>query len=101
MSLMSSSEIEENLKKVLKENMKLKEILKENIQLKEILKENNNAIKQQFNTITMWQKEVIAVCDNHKKKFLETKELISHLKKENDELRVRKILTIFYYSIIL
>ncbi|XP_011503538.1 PREDICTED: spindle assembly checkpoint component MAD1-like [Ceratosolen solmsi marchali] len=73
----SPLDIEENFKKVLKENIKLKEIVKE----------NNNAIKQQFNAITMWQKEVMTVCDNHKQKFLETKDLISHLKKENDELR--------------
>ena len=80
--MMSPLEIEDNLKKVLEENIKLKETLKQ----------NNNAIKQQFNTITMWQKEVMSVCDNHKQKFLETKELISRLKKENDELRVSNIL---------
>lgn len=79
MSMMSPIEIQENLKKVLEENIKLKEILKK----------NNNDIKQQFNTITMWQKEVMTVCDNHKQKFLETKELISRLKKENIELQVR------------
>lgn len=79
---MSPSEIEESLKKVLEENIKLKETLKL----------NNNAIKQQFNTITMWQKEVMTVCDNHKQKFLETKDLIGRLKKENDELRVSRVL---------
>lgn len=81
-SMMSPSEIEE----------KLKSVLEENIKLKETLKQNNSAIKQQFNTITMWQKEVMTVCDNHKQKFLETKELIGRLKKENDELRVSKLL---------
>ncbi|OXU25422.1 hypothetical protein TSAR_003512 [Trichomalopsis sarcophagae] len=76
-SMMSPSEIEE----------KLKNALEENIKLKETLKQNNSAIKQQFNTITMWQKDVMTVCDNHKQKFMETKKLMSHLKKVNDELR--------------
>ncbi|XP_008213329.1 MAR-binding filament-like protein 1-1 isoform X2 [Nasonia vitripennis] len=76
-SMMSPSEIEE----------KLKNVLEENIKLKETLKQNNSATKQQFNTITMWQKDVMTVCDNHKQKFMETKQLMSRLKKENDELR--------------
>lgn len=82
--MMSPSEIEENLKKVLQENIKLKETLKQ----------NNYAMKDQFNTITMWQKEVMTVCDTHKQKFLETKELMNQLKKQNTELRVRYFIVI-------
>ncbi|XP_058790300.1 uncharacterized protein LOC131663732 [Phymastichus coffea] len=76
-SFMSPSEIEENFKKVLEENMKLKETLKQ----------NNTTMKEQFNTITTWQKEVMTVCDTHKQKFIETKELMNRLKKQNDELQ--------------
>ncbi|XP_014204334.1 kinectin-like [Copidosoma floridanum] len=76
-SMMSPNEMEDSLKKVLEENLRLKETLKH----------NNTTIKQQFSTITQWQKEVMAVCDGHKQKFIETKELINKLKIENEELR--------------
>lgn len=76
--MMSPIEVEESLKKVLEENS----------MLKETMKQNNMTIKEQFNTITKWQKEVMEVCDNHKQKFMETKELINKLKNENDELKV-------------
>lgn len=68
------------------------------MRLKETLKKNNHAIKEQFDTISYWQKEVIAVCDNHKKKFLETKELMYKLKNENDRLRVSYL--IFYIVLL-
>lgn len=46
-------------------------------------------MKQQFNTLTMWQEEVAKVHQNHKQKFAETKDLINHLKQENAELKTK------------
>jgi hypothetical protein len=42
----------------------------------ETLRQNNLAMKQQFNTLAMWQNEVHKVHQNHKAKFAETKELV-------------------------
>jgi hypothetical protein len=33
-------------------------------------------MKQQFNTLAMWQEEVFKAHQNHKAKFAETKELV-------------------------
>ncbi|CAK9827432.1 NF-kappa-B essential modulator [Anthophora retusa] len=68
---------------------KLNELLQENTKLKETLKRNNIAMKQQFNTLAIWQEEIMKVYQNHKKKFAETRELINYLKKENTELKMR------------
>ncbi|KAK7792290.1 hypothetical protein R5R35_004867 [Gryllus longicercus] len=66
---------------------KLQEVLQENVELKETLHQNNLAMKQQFNTLVMWQDEVFKVHQSHKEKFQETKELILKLKAENTELK--------------
>jgi hypothetical protein len=42
----------------------------------ETLQQNNLAMRQQFNTLSMWQEEVLKVHQNHKAKFSETKELV-------------------------
>lgn len=42
----------------------------------ETLQQNNLAMRQQFNTLAMWQEEVFKVHQNHKAKFAETKELV-------------------------
>ena len=68
---------------------KLNELLQENAKLKETLKQNNTAMKQQFNTLASWQEQIMNVHQNHKKKFLETRNLINHLKKENTELKIK------------
>lgn len=68
---------------------KLSELLQENEKLKETLKQNNIAMKQQFNTLASWQEEIMKVHQNHKKKFVETRELINYLKKENTELKMK------------
>lgn len=66
---------------------KLHEVLQENLQLKETLQQNNLAMKQQFNTLAMWQEEVSKVHQNHKAKFAETKDLVLKLRAENAELK--------------
>lgn len=66
---------------------KIQALVQENIELKEALRQNNLAMKQQFNTLVMWQEEVFKVHQNHKQKFGETKELILKLRTENTELR--------------
>ncbi|XP_018352173.1 PREDICTED: girdin-like [Trachymyrmex septentrionalis] len=68
---------------------KLVEVLQENVKLKETLRQNNVSMKQQFNTLAMWQEEVTKVHLNHKQQFAETKELINHLKMENAELKYK------------
>ncbi|XP_034178161.1 uncharacterized protein LOC117603281 isoform X1 [Osmia lignaria lignaria] len=68
---------------------KLNELLQENTKLKETLKQNNIAMKQQFNTLSNWQEEIMKVHQNHKKKFAETRELINYLKKENTDLKMK------------
>lgn len=70
-------------------HQKLTELLQENTKLKETLKQNNLAMKQQFNTLAIWQEEIMKVHQNHKKKFAQTRELINYLKKENVELKMR------------
>lgn len=70
-------------------HQKLTELLQENTKLKETLKQNNIAMKQQFNTLAMWQEEIMQVHQNHKQKFAETRRLINYLKKENAELKMR------------
>ena len=42
----------------------------------ETLQQNNLAMRQQFNTLAMWQEEGFKVHQNHKAKFAETKELV-------------------------
>ncbi|XP_050456704.1 putative autophagy-related protein 11 isoform X2 [Cataglyphis hispanica] len=66
---------------------KLTDVLQENVKLKETLKQNTLSMKEQFNTLAMWQEEVMKVHETHKKKFAETRELVTHLKKENAELK--------------
>ncbi|XP_072764180.1 uncharacterized protein [Anoplolepis gracilipes] len=66
---------------------KLTDMLQENMKLKETLKQNTSSMKEQFNTLVMWQEEVMKVHETHKKKFAETTELVNHLKKENAELK--------------
>lgn len=68
---------------------KLSELLQENGKLKETLKQNNIAMKQQFNTLVNSQEEIMKIHQTHKKKFSETRELISYLKKENNEFKMR------------
>ncbi|XP_031836081.2 uncharacterized protein LOC116428520 [Nomia melanderi] len=68
---------------------KLSELLQENGKLKETLKQNNIAMKQQFNTLVNWQEEIMKIHQSHKKKFAETRELISYLQKENNEFKMR------------
>lgn len=68
---------------------RLTELLQENVKLKETLRQNNESMKQQFNTLAMWQEEVTKVHQNHKQKFAETKDLINHLKQENTELKTK------------
>ena len=68
---------------------KLNELLQENAKLKETLKQNNVAMKQQFNTLASWQEQIMDVHQSHKKKFLETRNLINYLKKENTELKMK------------
>ncbi|GLV40567.1 hypothetical protein CBL_04368 [Carabus blaptoides fortunei] len=66
---------------------KLESLYQENVQLKETLHQNNLAMKKQFNTLVMWQEDVMKVHQSHKEKFEETKKLISHLRAENTELK--------------
>lgn len=78
-SSLNSSEIQQ----------KLTELLQENVKLKETLKQNTIAMKKQFNTLAIWQEEVMNVHKNHKQKFTETRQLINLLKEENAELKVK------------
>lgn len=66
---------------------KLTDVLQENVKLKETLRQNTLSMKEQFNTLAMWQEEVMKVHETHKKKFAETRELVTHLKKENAVLK--------------
>lgn len=66
---------------------KLESLFKENVQLKETLHQNNLAMKKQFNTLVMWQEDVMKVHQSHKEKFEETKKLIANLRAENAELK--------------
>ncbi|KAL1130097.1 hypothetical protein AAG570_013036 [Ranatra chinensis] len=68
--------------------MRLSAILNENVTLKETLHQNNMAMKQQFNTLCLWQEEVLKVHQTHKERFEETKQLIIKLMAENKELRL-------------
>ncbi|KAL6429397.1 hypothetical protein ACFW04_008226 [Cataglyphis niger] len=68
---------------------KLTDVLQENVKLKETLRQNTLSMKEQFNTLAMWQEEVMKVHETHKKKFAETRELVTHLKKENAELKTK------------
>lgn len=68
---------------------KLSDILQENVALKETLRLNTLSMKEQFNNLAMWQKEVMKIHETHKKKFAETRELVNHLKEENNELRTK------------
>ncbi|XP_015190329.1 PREDICTED: kinesin-related protein 4-like [Polistes dominula] len=78
-SSLNSSEIQQ----------KLTELLQENAKLKETLKQNTIAMKKQFNTLAIWQEEVMNVHKNHKQKFTETRQLIKLLKEENAELKLK------------
>lgn len=70
---------------------KLSDILQENVALKETLRLNNSSMKEQFNNLAMWQKEVMKIHETHKKKFAETRELVNHLKEENNQLKTKLI----------
>jgi len=72
---------------------RLTEMLQENVKLRETLKQNNESMKQQFNTLAMWQEEVTKVHQSHKQKFAETKEFINYLKKENADLKTKLLLS--------
>ena len=68
---------------------KLNELLQENAKLKETLKRNNIAMKQQFNVLASWQEQIMSIHEIHKKKFLDTTDLINYLKMENTELKIK------------
>lgn len=68
--------------------IKLGEMLKENVKLKKTIEENDNAMKQQFEKISLWQNQVMSVCDAHKQNYNETRDLINRLREENEYLRV-------------
>lgn len=68
---------------------RLTELLQENVKLKETLKQNNASMKQQFHILATWQEEVMKVHQNHKQKFVETREFINQLKKENADLKTK------------
>lgn len=67
--------------------MKLDHLVKENVLLKETLNQSNLAMKSQFDTLVLWQEEVVKTHESHKQKFQETKEQISRLQLENGMLR--------------
>lgn len=48
--------------------------------ISETLHQNNLAMKKQFNTLVMWQEDVMKVHQSHKEKFEETKKLIANVR---------------------
>lgn len=46
-------------------------------------------MKKQFNTLVNFQNELMKVHGNHKQKFAETCDMISLLKKENADLKIK------------
>lgn len=67
---------------------KLSDVLIENLKLKSILNQKDDAMRKQFNTIVILEREVIQICQNYKKKFVEVKNLVDQLKQENKKLYV-------------
>ncbi|KAF5275368.1 hypothetical protein FQA39_LY06825 [Lamprigera yunnana] len=62
-------------------------LVEENLKLKEILHQNNLAMKKQFDTLVLWQEDVMAVHKSHKEKFAETKNYIEKIKVGKEELK--------------
>lgn len=75
---------------------KLHEVLEENEKLKKTLEESDTVMKQQFEKIEVWQKEVMNVCRDHNQKYMESKELIDRMRAENELLRV-SISSVLYF----
>jgi len=65
---------------------KLDVLIEENMKLKETLHQNNLAMKRQYETLVLWQEDVMKVHQSHKEKFAETKKFIENLKQENARL---------------
>ncbi|XP_011313772.1 filamin A-interacting protein 1-like [Fopius arisanus] len=65
------------------------ELLQENQKLKDTLSQNNNTMKHHFNTLVSYQEELKKVHENHKQKFAETRDMITLLKNENEQLKTR------------
>ncbi|KAF5304898.1 hypothetical protein FQR65_LT00782 [Abscondita terminalis] len=61
-------------------------LVDENFKLKETLHQNNLAMKKQYDTLVLWQDDVMSVHKSHKEKFAETKVYIEKLKLEKAEL---------------
>lgn len=61
-------------------------LVEENFKLKETLHQNNLAMKKQYDTLVLWQNDVMSVHKSHKEKFAETKTYIEKLKLEKAEL---------------
>ncbi|XP_075216298.1 uncharacterized protein LOC142321788 isoform X2 [Lycorma delicatula] len=81
---MNSEEIQKRVQDLIKQNADLN---KENADLKVTLQQHNLAMKQQFQTLKMWQDEVYKVHQTHKEKFEETKQFINKITAENKELK--------------
>ncbi|XP_025833348.1 NF-kappa-B essential modulator isoform X2 [Agrilus planipennis] len=67
---------------------KIDDLIEENMKLKETLHQNNLAMKKKYETLVLWQEEVLKVHESHKERFAETKQYIEKLKLENARLTV-------------
>lgn len=56
------------------------------IMFSDTLQQNNLAMKKQFDTLVLWQEDVVRVHESHKQKFADTKKYIEKLKVENAKL---------------
>ncbi|XP_031782450.1 ecotropic viral integration site 5 ortholog isoform X3 [Nasonia vitripennis] len=65
---------------------KLSDVLIENVKLKNILKQKDDAIRKQFNTIVILEREIMQICENYKIKFVEIKNLVAQSKQDNKNL---------------
>ncbi|OXU21533.1 hypothetical protein TSAR_005605, partial [Trichomalopsis sarcophagae] len=65
---------------------KLSDVLIENVKLKNILKQKDDAIRKQFNTIVILEREIMQICENYKIKFVEIKNLVAQSKPDNKNL---------------
>lgn len=52
----------------------------------DMLEHNNAAMKQQFRTLCLWQEQMKSVHEEHKQKFEATRELVTKLRWEKQEL---------------
>lgn len=109
MSASHNNEIESRLHQVEEETVKLRKMLEESNALmkqqfekveawqKEIMSEDSDAVmKQQFEKVEAWQKKVMSVCQDHNQKYTETKKLVELMKAESDFLRVS--IDIFFFD---